>query len=270
MAAAAATAAVAAVTTAGGSAGQAAEAAARAASFATTTAAALDPSAAAALAACIGGFGGSGGDPDDVEARMRSALDEPPPPPPRQWKREELDEWLADPEQSAITLDADQWRVVELACRRGKSVFYTGPGGVGKSHVTSVIVSFLRCVFRSEFSKAVAITAPTGIAATHIGGTTIHSAVGVGVPQLHDDFASRLSSGQAGKGKQLALHLQVLLIDEVCAETCPVDGPPRRPPLALTTPYGRSVVKLRALSLASFAPSFEAPSVPFFSPLFDP
>ena len=267
---AAATAAAAAVTTAGGSARQAAEAAARAASFATTTAAALDPSAAAALAARIGGFSGSGDDPDDVEARMRSALDEPPPPPPRQWKREELDEWLADPEQSSITLDADQRRVVELACRQGKSVFYTGPGGVGKSHVTSVIVSFLRCVFRAEFSKAVAITAPTGIAATHIGGTTIHSAVGVGVPQLHDDFASRLSSGQAGKGKQLALHLQVLLIDEVCAETCPADGPSRRPPLALTTPDGRFVVKLRALSLASFAPSFEPPSAPFISPLFDP
>jgi len=113
-------------------------------------------------------------------------------------------------------LDPDQRRVVDLACREGKSVFYTGPGGVGKSHVTSVIVSFLRAVYLTGFAKAVAITAPTGIAATHIGGTTIHSAMGVGVPHLHEDFASRMSGGGAsGKGKQLAVHLEVLLVDEV-------------------------------------------------------
>ena len=139
----------------------------------------------------------------------------PPPPPPRLWRRDELDEWLEAPEQSSVQLDPDQRRVVDLACRQGRSVFYTGPGGVGKSHVTGVIVSFLRAVYLNGFAKAVAITAPTGIAATHIGGTTIHSATGVGVPTLHDDFASRMGGGQAGKGKQIALHLEVLLIDEI-------------------------------------------------------
>ena len=139
-----------------------------------------------------------------------------PPPPPRQWRREELDEWLNDADQAHITLDPDQRRVVDLACREKRSVFYTGPGGVGKSHVTSVIVAFLRAVYLQGFAKAVAITAPTGIAATHIGGTTIHSAVGVGVPTLQEDFEARLSAGAGGgKGKQLAQQLEVLLVDEV-------------------------------------------------------
>ena len=139
-----------------------------------------------------------------------------PPPPPRMWRRDELDEWLEQPEQSSIRLDADQRRVVDLVCKKSKSVFYTGPGGVGKSHVTSVIVTFLRAVYLQGFAKAVAITAPTGIAATHIGGTTIHSAMAVGVPHLHEDFASRMNGGgNAGKGKQIAAHLEVLLVDEI-------------------------------------------------------
>jgi predicted ATPase with chaperone activity len=120
------------------------------------------------------------------------------------------------PEQAHVTLDSEQRRVLELTCRQGRSVFYTGPGGVGKSFVTSVILAFLRAVFSDTFSKAVAITAPTGIAATHIGGTTLHSAMGVGVPLVHEDFASRMGGGASGgKGKSLATQLQVLLIDEV-------------------------------------------------------
>ena len=104
--------------------------------------------------------------------------------------------------------------MVTLVCRERRSVFYTGPGGVGKSHVTGVIIDFLRHVYGSAWSKAVAVTAPTGIAATHIGGTTIHSATGVGVPNFHKDFKDRMGS-DGGKGKGLAVSLQVLLIDEV-------------------------------------------------------
>ena len=140
----------------------------------------------------------------------------PPESPPRVWRREELLEWLARPEQQHIALDESQRRVLEAACLHGRNCFYSGPGGVGKSFVTKVIISFFRAVYASEFSRAVAIAASTGIAATHIGGSTIHSATGVGVPQYHSDFERRMSgaSGQA-KAKHLAMHLHVLLIDEV-------------------------------------------------------
>lgn len=84
--------------------------------------------------------------------------------------------------------------------------------------MTQVIISFLRHVFADRFSSAVAITAPTGIAATHIGGTTLHSASSVGVPTFHADFERRMGGGGShSKGKQLATGLEVLLIDEAAA-----------------------------------------------------
>ena len=58
----------------------------------------------------------------------------------------------------------------------GASVFLTGPPGAGK---TFVLNEFIR---RSERrGKRVAVTASTGIAATHIGGATIHSWSGLGI-----------------------------------------------------------------------------------------
>lgn len=66
----------------------------------------------------------------------------------------------------------------------GASVFLTGPPGAGK---TFVLNEFVR---RSErVGKHVAVTASTGIAATHIGGSTIHSWSGLGIRDsltLHD------------------------------------------------------------------------------------
>ena len=40
-----------------------------------------------------------------------------------------------------------QRHVLDLACKRGVNVFYTGSGGVGKSFVTQVIMSCLRHAF---------------------------------------------------------------------------------------------------------------------------
>ena len=42
--------------------------------------------------------------------------------------------------------------------------------------------------FGREFTSRVFITASTGIAATHIGGITLHAAMGCGVPQSQKDF----------------------------------------------------------------------------------
>ena len=99
-----------------------------------------------------------------------------------------FDAWLAEFEREhALELDVDQRRCVTLACRERRNVFYTGPGGVGKSLVTRAIIAYFKATM-ADWRSALAIVAPTGVAATHIGGTTLHSACGVGVVTFVGDF----------------------------------------------------------------------------------
>lgn len=60
--------------------------------------------------------------------------------------------------------------------KMGKNVFLTGPAGTGKTYVLNTYIDYLR-----DRGVEVAITASTGIAATHIGGMTIHSWAGIGI-----------------------------------------------------------------------------------------
>ena len=54
--------------------------------------------------------------------------------------------------------------------KMGKNVFLTGPAGSGKTHVLNSYIEYLK-----SHAVDVAVTASTGIAATHLGGMTIHS-----------------------------------------------------------------------------------------------
>jgi predicted ATPase len=58
----------------------------------------------------------------------------------------------------------------------GANVFLTGPPGAGKTYVLNEFITRAR-----RRGKIVAVTASTGIAATHISGTTIHSWSGLGI-----------------------------------------------------------------------------------------
>jgi len=60
--------------------------------------------------------------------------------------------------------------------KTGANVFLTGEPGSGKTHTINLYVDYLR-----SHGIEPAITASTGIAATHIGGMTIHSWSGVGI-----------------------------------------------------------------------------------------
>jgi ATP-dependent exoDNAse (exonuclease V) alpha subunit len=60
--------------------------------------------------------------------------------------------------------------------KTGANVFLTGEPGSGKSHTVNEYVAWLRV-----HGIEPAITASTGIAATHIGGYTIHSWSGIGI-----------------------------------------------------------------------------------------
>lgn len=66
--------------------------------------------------------------------------------------------------------------------KMGKNVFLTGEAGSGKTFVLNEYINYLK-----SHAVTVAVTASTGIAATHLGGQTIHSWSGLGVRDSLDD-----------------------------------------------------------------------------------
>lgn len=92
---------------------------------------------------------------------------------------------------------------------QGRSVFLTGPAGSGKTYVLN---KFIRDLKRCK--KQVAITASTGIAATHLNGTTIHSWSGLGI---RDELTARDRAWLAGNARLNKRYnsTDVLIIDEV-------------------------------------------------------
>jgi ATP-dependent DNA helicase PIF1 len=91
----------------------------------------------------------------------------------------------------------------------GRSVFLTGPPGAGKTYVLN---EFVRRAIRA--GKTVAVTASTGIAATHIGGTTIHSWSGLGIRDELSDKDLLWLRGNERLEKRYR-STDVLVIDEV-------------------------------------------------------
>ena len=93
--------------------------------------------------------------------------------------------------------------------KTGANVFLTGEPGSGKTHVINEYAAYLR-----ERGIEPEITASTGIAATHIGGMTIHSWSGIGIKTKLDkhDLNKIVSKDYIAKRVRRA---KVLIIDEV-------------------------------------------------------
>ncbi len=93
--------------------------------------------------------------------------------------------------------------------KTGANVFLTGEPGAGKTYVLNQYIDWL---LASDLS--VAITASTGIAATHIGGTTIHSWSGIGARDVlnHYDLDAIASNEKVVRRIKKA---RVLVIDEI-------------------------------------------------------
>lgn len=94
----------------------------------------------------------------------------------------------ARPKIASVFLSDEQRAVLEAVVDRGKSMFFTGSAGTGKSVLMREIISKLRNKYRKEPDR-VAVTASTGLAACNIGGVTLHSFAGIGlgkepVPEL--------------------------------------------------------------------------------------
>lgn len=89
----------------------------------------------------------------------------------------------------------------------GQSVLLTGAAGTGKTYLLNKFIKRARAE-----GKNVAVTATTGLAATHLNGATIHAWAGIGVRDALDGmFFAKLSKQRS----ELIKKADVLVIDEI-------------------------------------------------------
>ncbi|MBH1956514.1 AAA family ATPase [Candidatus Saccharibacteria bacterium] len=89
----------------------------------------------------------------------------------------------------------------------GESVLLTGPAGAGKTFVLNQFIKIAKAD-----GKHVSVTATTGLAATHLGGTTIHSWSGMGIlDHIPEGFAAHVAKGR----REIIEKTDVLIIDEI-------------------------------------------------------
>lgn len=93
--------------------------------------------------------------------------------------------------------------------KSGRNVFLTGSAGAGKTYVLNQYIQYLK-----EHKVGVAVTASTGIAATHMNGQTIHSWSGIGI---RDEVSVRHLSNLKEKKyfRDKMENVKVLVIDEI-------------------------------------------------------
>lgn len=112
-----------------------------------------------------------------------------------------------------VFLSDEQRKVLNLVVDEGKSVFFTGSAGTGKSVLMREIIAVLQKKFQREPDR-VAVTASTGLAACNVGGVTLHSFGGIGlgkedVPTL----VKKIKRNQ--KAKLRWQRTKLLIIDEI-------------------------------------------------------
>src|SRR3989344_5876586 len=93
--------------------------------------------------------------------------------------------------------------------KTGATVFLTGEPGSGKTHTVNLYIQYLH-----QHGVNVAVTASTGIAATHLGGMTIHSWCGIGIRKN----LSELDISKLRETRRLVSRAQktsILIIDEI-------------------------------------------------------
>ena len=93
--------------------------------------------------------------------------------------------------------------------KTGVNVYLTGSAGSGKTHTLREYIKWL-----DEHGIPVAVTASTGIAATHMNGQTIHGWAGIGIREHIDDFALEQLEQNQYLWKRFE-KARVLIIDEV-------------------------------------------------------
>ncbi len=91
----------------------------------------------------------------------------------------------------------------------GKNVYLTGAAGSGKTYVLNKFIAGLK-----KRKIGVGVTASTGIAATHLGGITIHSFAGIGIGRQASEEHIKNIIEKRHVARRLA-NTSVLVVDEI-------------------------------------------------------
>ncbi|MDO4870796.1 MAG: PIF1 family ATP-dependent DNA helicase [Candidatus Saccharibacteria bacterium] len=100
----------------------------------------------------------------------------------------------------------NQERALEIL-QSGRSALITGRAGSGKTYLLNQFIKSQRAA-----GKVLAITATTGLAATHLSGETIHRWAKIGIHEsLPNNFFQKLTT----KDRQRMIEVDILIIDEI-------------------------------------------------------
>lgn len=104
-----------------------------------------------------------------------------------------------------IVLDSEQQKIFELVSTKKKNVFIQGQAGTGKSTLIEYI--------RNNSEKNVVVASPTAIAATNVGGCTLHSLFRL---PPKDFFELNKVLTERKKTNDIVLkYMDILIIDEI-------------------------------------------------------
>lgn len=98
------------------------------------------------------------------------------------------------------------------AIKKGKNVMITGPGGTGKTTIINHLFTIKDVLM--DPVRYLGVTAMTGAAAVLIGGTTLHSYLGIGLGKDSEDDLVKKINGR-GKLKRKWRDTNILVVDEV-------------------------------------------------------
>lgn len=104
-----------------------------------------------------------------------------------------------------IELDSEQQKIYEFIVKKEKNVFIQGQAGTGKSTLINYI--------KDNSEKNVVLACPTALAATTIGGSTIHSLFRL-EPKDYFDLSETLIKRNKSNDNVLK-HIELLIIDEI-------------------------------------------------------
>ena len=91
----------------------------------------------------------------------------------------------------------------------GHSVYITGAAGSGKTYLLNEFIQWLK-----KHGTRVGVTASTGIAATHLGGITIHSWARIGIARAASDKEIKVIASNKRVARRFT-KTSVLIIDEI-------------------------------------------------------